>query len=110
MSPKGTEPAFQGRYWNCHDDGVYLCVCCEHPLFDSQNKFDSGTGWPSFTRPVESGCLDERTDSSHGMTRTEVLCAHCEAHLGHAFPDGPAPDGLRYCINSIALRLAARTD
>ena len=105
---QGTEPAFQGAYWDCKDDGVYCCACCGQALFDAQDKFDSGTGWPSFTRPVDAPCVEERTDSSHGMVRTEVLCAHCDAHLGHVFPDGPAPGGLRYCINSVSLQLTPR--
>lgn len=106
---KGTERPFRGDYWNCKEDGVYLCACCGQPLFDSQDKFDSGTGWPSFTRPVDAQCLDEQTDSSYGMVRTEILCARCDAHLGHVFPDGPAPGGLRYCINSVSLQLKPRT-
>lgn len=105
---KGTEPPFRGDYWDCKEDGMYLCVCCGRPLFDARDKFDSGTGWPSFTRPADAQCLEEQADSSHGMIRTEVLCAHCDAHLGHVFPDGPAPGGLRYCINSVSLKLKPR--
>ena len=106
---KGTEPPFRGNYWNCKEDGVYLCVCCGRALFDARDKFDSGTGWPSFTRAIDTRCLEEKTDVSHGMTRTEVLCARCDAHLGHVFPDGPAPNGLRYCINSVSLQLKPRS-
>ena len=102
---KGTEPAFTGEYWNCHETGVFRCICCGAEVFDSEHKFDSGCGWPSFTAPRDATGITESTDSSHGMHRTEVLCSQCDAHLGHVFPDGPGPAGLRYCINSASLKL-----
>ncbi len=102
----GTEPAFTGRYWNCHDDGVYRCAGCGSALFAADTKFDSGTGWPSFTEPAVAQAVETRDDSSWGMTRTEVVCRNCGGHLGHLFPDGPRDKGgMRYCINSASLEL-----
>ena len=100
---KGTEPAFTGAFWNNHDPGTYRCVCCGEPLFSAEQKFDSGCGWPSFTAPLATKAIDEAMDSTHNMRRTEVMCSKCGAHLGHVFPDGPRPTGLRYCINSASL-------
>jgi peptide-methionine (R)-S-oxide reductase len=103
LREKGTEPAFTGKYWNHHEKGKYKCAACGAPLFSSDKKFDSGTGWPSFDQPIEDSMVTEEEDRTFGMKRTEVLCSNCGGHLGHVFDDGPKTTGCRYCINSISL-------
>lgn len=105
----GTERAFSGEYAHFKEDGIYTCICCGTPLFDANAKFDSGTGWPSFDSPVNDNAVEEKKDISHDMIRVEVLCAACDAHLGHVFPDGPKTTGLRYCINSVCLKFIPRS-
>ena len=106
---KGTERPFTGAYWDTKEAGTYHCICCDTPLFSSDTKYDSGTGWPSFWAPLEKERIGDESDLSYGTERTEVMCANCHAHLGHVFPDGPPPTGLRYCLNSASVRLEERS-
>ncbi|MEE9354353.1 MAG: peptide-methionine (R)-S-oxide reductase MsrB [Methylococcaceae bacterium] len=107
---KGTEPPFTGQYASCKDEGIYHCVCCDKPLFDSTTKFDSGSGWPSFWEKISKEAIAENIDDTHSMRRVEVTCKHCGSHLGHVFEDGPQPTGLRYCINSASLQIKIKDE
>ena len=106
----GTEPPFQNKYWDCKEEGVYLCICCQSNLFSSVDKFDSGTGWPSFSKAFEEGSVHYKEDVKFGMVRIEVTCSNCGSHLGHVFEDGPRPNGKRYCINSASMNLVPKSD
>ena len=110
LRQKGTERAFTGKYWNHHEPGTYVCAACGNPLYDANTKFDSGTGWPSFFAPFDAAHVREIRDSSHGMVRTEIVCARCGSHLGHVFPDGPPPTGERHCLNSVSLGFTPNGD
>lgn len=107
---RGTERAFTGEYYQNKKEGTYLCVCCGNELFSSEQKYDSGSGWPSFWAPMAAEKIDEAVDTDHGMTRTEIKCRRCDAHLGHVFPDGPRPSNLRYCVNSASLKFQEKSD
>ena len=109
-SQRGTERAFTGEYYQNKKEGTYLCVCCGNELFSSEQKYDSGSGWPSFWAPMAAEKIDEAVDTDHGMTRTEIKCSRCDAHLGHVFPDGPRPSNLRYCVNSASLKFQEKSE